>query len=149
MKRILIKLSAALTLTALLLSCDSDHTGKEKAAVNKDSSAAKTIAAQDTAPPRNGMYEKKYDDGAVKIRGEMRNGKREGSWFSYYSNGKIWSQTDYIDGLRNGQSITWFPNGKKRYEGIYTNDKQSGTWKYYDETGKTVQEVDYDKPTAK
>ena len=105
--------------------------------------------ATDTTPPENGIFELKHPNGQVSVRGEMRNGKREGTWISYYDNGQPMSQGEYANGKREGKSITWYPNGKTRYEGSYSNDKQAGTWKYWEENGKLVKEVNYDKPTAK
>lgn len=105
-------------------------------------------AKQDTTPPGNGIYEKKYANGQVSLRGEMRNGKREGVWVSYYENGQLWSQNEYVNGMRQGKTVTWYPNGQKRFEGSYTNDKQTGTWKFWEENGKLAKEVNYDKPAG-
>jgi antitoxin component YwqK of YwqJK toxin-antitoxin module len=134
---------------ALITACGNE------AKKTKDKSATDTLipktgtAPQDTTPPQSGLYEKKYKNGQVSLRGEMRDGKREGTWFSYYEDGKLWSQGEYVNGQRNGKSISWYPNGQKRFEGNYTNEKQTGTWKYWDETGKLSQEVNYDQPTSK
>ena len=106
-------------------------------------------AQQDTAVPQNGMYEKKHPNGQISIRGEMRDGKREGVWKSYYESGLPWSEGEYKNGVREGISITWYENGQKRYEGRYANGKQAGKWKYWNENGQLEKEIDYDKTISK
>jgi len=145
----------ALAFASVVSSCNNDEKKNDTAnidsltAVKKDDAITISPAGHDTAIPANGVYEKKFKNGQVSMRGEMRNGKREGAWFSYYEDGKPWSQGEYKDGLRNGKSVSWYPDGKVRYEGMYTDDKQSGVWKYYTEDGKLEKEVNYDQPTAK
>jgi antitoxin component YwqK of YwqJK toxin-antitoxin module len=137
-----------------LLFAPSCGTGEERSAHEKQNSDSITDARneqtkKDTVPPANGIFEMKHPNGQVSVRGEMRNGKREGTWFSYYENGQPMSQAEYVNGVRNGKSITWYPNGQKRFEGTYTSDRQAGVWKYWEESGQLAKEIDYDKPTAK
>jgi antitoxin component YwqK of YwqJK toxin-antitoxin module len=94
---------------------------------------------------QNGEYVLHYESGVIKIRGMMQNGKREGLWKSWYSNGSPWSETTFHEGIKNGPTTTWYENEKKRYEGFYTNDVESGVWKFWDEKGKLVSSQDYGK----
>jgi antitoxin component YwqK of YwqJK toxin-antitoxin module len=144
--------ASALSITLLIASCGNEEKKTETKSIDSltavKNTEQKKPASKDSLP-ENGIYEKKFSNGQVSIRGDMRKGKREGVWLSYYENGQLWSKGEYSNGLRNGKSISYFPNGKVRYEGMYTDDKQTGTWKYYNEKGKLEQEVDYDKPSAK
>lgn len=137
----------SLFLSVLITACGPKEEKKEPVPARPDSAAAVTTieVKQDSILPDNGIYEKKYDNGQVSVRGEMHNSKREGVWLSYYKNGQLWSQSEYVNGLRNGKAIAWYPNGQKRFEGTYTDDKQTGIWKFWEENGKLAKEVDYDK----
>ncbi len=91
---------------------------------------------QDTAIVSDGESIQRYKNGVIKMKGLMKDGKREGLWKSWYEDGTPWSQTTFSAGIKNGATTTWFPNGKKRYEGFFLNDIESGKWKYWDENGK-------------
>jgi len=92
-----------------------------------------------------GEYIQHYKNGVTKMRGMMKNGKRDGLWKSFYDNGSPWSETTFKDGKKDGPTITWYPNEQKRYVGFYSNDAEAGKWTFWDEKGKKVQDMDYDK----
>ena len=66
------------------------------------------------------------------IKGETKNGKRQGKWISYFTNGKIQSECFYVDGLSHGSTKVFLENGKLLYEGIYNMGVKSGTWTFID-----------------
>ena len=93
---------------------------------------------------RDKVHEKHFHpNGAISMEGPMLNGKRQGVWKSWYTNGIQWSQNDYENGLRNGKTFSWYENGNLRYEGQYENDKQVGFWQVYDENGTLVSESEH------
>jgi len=92
---------------------------------------------------QNGEYVQHYKSGVIEMLGEIKNGKREGVWKSFYETKLPWSETTFEAGKKNGKTTTWYENGKKRYEGFYTNDKESGSWTFWDESGKIVNTKKY------
>ena len=92
---------------------------------------------------QNGEEIKNYKNGAKRIRGMMKDGKRQGVWKSWYEDGTQWSETTFKDGKKDGATTTWYENGKKRYQGFYTNDTESGKWEYWDENGKFIESKDF------
>lgn len=114
------------------------------------------------------MVEERYKDGPVRIyhyyqdednffrlevwrsgrhhvTGWVKDGKREGDWYSWYENGKIWSSGRYENGLRQGKSKVFYDNGSVRIKQEYYEGKPHGTWVFYDEEKDKVLEVDYNK----
>lgn len=81
-----------------------------------------------------------YENGNVKMEGEIKDGKRIGMWKSYYEDGSLWSKGEFVNGERNGYGENYYPNGKMREEGDYKDGKQVGKWKYYNEHGVLVEE---------
>ena len=142
-------INSILFFSVLIISCGQAEDKKENTGKDSIAKVGASKAVNDSTPEIDGVFEKKYPNGNVSLRGEMRSGKREGTWFSYYQDGQPMSQSEYVNGIRSGKSITWYSNGQKRFEGAYTDDKQTGVWKYWEENGKLAQEVDYDKPTSK
>ena len=55
-----------------------------------------------------GVYREYYDEEKTKLKSEvfMHNGKKEGIYKSYYSNGQLWYIYNYIDDKINGEYKT-------------------------------------------
>ena len=84
-----------------------------------------------------------HDNGKPKIKGALKNGKREGIWQSFYPNGILQSENKYKKGILNGKTATYYPNGNLNYVGLYVNDKKDGTWYFYLEDGSEGKEVQF------
>lgn len=91
------------------------------------------------------LYQEKtyYSCGALKVKGDFMNGKRNGLWESWHKNGNKWTEAEYLNGVQNGKAGHWFENGKPLYIGQYKDDKRSGTWKFYTEDGKLKKTIEY------
>ncbi len=131
---------------AVLFSCNNAAQKNEQQKGKTDSVKAisKQSAVKDTLV-KDGESLTFFDNGKLKFRGMMKNGKRDGLWSSFYESGGKWSETTFTEGIKNGKTTTWFENGQMRYDGFYTNDNESGKWTFWDEKGKVLQAVDYDK----
>jgi antitoxin component YwqK of YwqJK toxin-antitoxin module len=102
-----------------------------------------TIINRQDSVVENGESIQRYKNGVIKMRGMMKNGKRDGLWKSWYGDGTPWSETTFSEGIKNGKTTTWYESGKKRYEGFYSNDKESGKWTYFNHAGLTITSKDY------
>ena len=75
---------------------------------------------------RDGIYYKKFSDvpfsGKLtgKDKGLIKNGKREGVWFSYWNNGQLWSKGNYKNGKKEGKWVNYYEDGKVREIGTGT-----------------------------
>ena len=54
------------------------------------------------------------------------------------------SRGEFVDGKRVGKATVYHENGKVRYEGVYENGVERGIWKFYDEEGNFMYEVNRD-----
>jgi antitoxin component YwqK of YwqJK toxin-antitoxin module len=133
-----------------LISC-ANQTEKTPAKVETETTADSsnttkfTIISKQDSVVKDGESVQKYKNGAVKMSGMMKAGKRDGLWKSWYDTGVPWSETTFKDGVKNGPTTTWYENGKMRYKGFYTNDTESGMWTYWGEDGKQQSSKDYGK----
>ena len=63
---------------------------------------------------RDGVYYKKFSEvpfsGKVTglYKGLIKNGKKEGAWISYYSNGQLESKGNYENGKKEGAWISYY-----------------------------------------
>ena len=83
-----------------------------------------------------------YEDGTLKMEGEMVDGHREGEWKCYFPDGKPQSIGYFKDGLRTGKSTVYRETGQLYMEGYYNEGKSCGHWTYYDEQGYVIGEED-------
>jgi antitoxin component YwqK of YwqJK toxin-antitoxin module len=132
-------------LLAYLASCNNGTSQSLDTSVSQDTLKSNQIAASPGKDSviSNGEYIEYYKNGVTKMRGVMKDGKRDGVWKSFYGNGLPWSETTFKNGLKEGKTTTWFENSQKRYEGFYQNDVESGKWTFWDEKGNFVSQKDY------
>jgi antitoxin component YwqK of YwqJK toxin-antitoxin module len=77
------------------------------------------------------------------IKGETKNGKREGKWTSFFPNGKIQSECFYVNGLNHGLTKVYLENGQLLYEGEYTLGIKTGSWTFIDPKSGTLKNKEY------
>ncbi|MEN8928247.1 MAG: hypothetical protein ABF242_04255 [Flavobacteriales bacterium] len=127
------KFYCILLLSALMTNC------KERGTVNKKA------AANIEQESETGKHIEKYPNGAIKIKGDMVKGQRQGLWESFYENGVKWSESTYLFGVRQGPYKIFYPDGKLKILGAYQNEEKSGIWYFYNEKGKFEKEIDFDE----
>lgn len=86
-----------------------------------------------------------YPNGQVNFEGFYKDGKQDGKWLSFYSDGKQKAIYNYKEGEFHGKYINYFENGQVKIEGKYEKGKKVGVWKTYDNNGKLRKEEDFSK----
>ena len=86
-----------------------------------------------------------YASGKTQMEGGFKENKRDGHWVYYYENGKKWSEGFFKNGKNDGKRVTYYENGLVRYEAYYKDGNRVGVWKFFDDKGNLLKEVDYDK----
>jgi hypothetical protein len=94
---------------------------------------------------REGLYYKKFSDvpftGGVegrvtgeidaRIQGRLKNGKMEGPWIAYWSNGHLWYKGAYSNGEFEGPWVAYWESGQLLQKGDHKNGKREGRWVEY------------------
>ena len=110
----LIKSTLLLLLAMTLTGCGSD---------------VSSISDDDDLVYRDGIAYKKFTDvpfsGKVTgtSNGLMKNGKKEGAWISYYSDGQLMFKGNYKNGVKEGAYAIYHPDGRlsKKWSGTFKN----------------------------
>ncbi len=146
MKRTIIYLTTLFVLSiAFASSCGNDlnrvvrkkhKNGQPKTVVYYDGEAAKENMVK---------LEMFYENGDQKNIIRFKKGVKHGLSKSWHKNGKVWAETNYIDGKKQGESFTTFPNGQIKYEGKYKNTRRVEKWIMYNKNGDTIKVEIYDK----
>jgi len=134
--------NTALHATALLLLAL--HTGCGNGAGEAGKASAVVADSGAVRPLTDGMQEIMGEDGNLRMRGELRGGKRHGPWTSYFPNGIIRSRATYVDGVEQGPTEVYHENGMTYYTGQYHNGTTVGEWIFYDPQGVELERVAYD-----
>jgi len=73
----------------------------------------------------------RYDYMEFEHKGNYKNGLKEGSWVSYYYNGKLYFKGNYKNGNHEGIWEYYRNNGQLHSKGKYKNGRREGYWVAY------------------
>lgn len=92
------------------------------------------------------IIEKKFHPNGEKyIEGYLKLGMRDSVWCSWYPNGNMWSQINYVGGREEGVYKTFHENGSPYIIGEYKNGKECGVWSFTSSTGEVLKVYDFNK----
>lgn len=83
----------------------------------------------------NGKYVRYHSNGKIETLGAYLNNQFDGVWKSYYFDGTIWKSGMYINGKEEGEWTYYQKNGKIDFKGSYVKGKKDGIWRTYFEDG--------------
>ena len=81
------------------------------------------LYAPDQQAPYSGWVKGVYDIGRISGLYQFKDGKRDGLWTGWYSNGQKEYEATYKNDKRDGLSIYWYRTGQKRWEHTWKDDK--------------------------
>ncbi|MEI6059748.1 MAG: hypothetical protein WCR72_03515 [Bacteroidota bacterium] len=76
-----------------------------------------------------------FDFGNYRETGGYRGGARFGKWKSFYADGTLKFEGEYIDDNLNGKVNWYWPTGKLKDQGNYLNGSREGDWITFNEDG--------------
>lgn len=68
----------------------------------------------------------------------FKNGKLQGKYIGYYSNGLLKYEQNYKEGKLSGYERFYHPNGQLKQTGQFTNGQPTGEFKLYNEDGELI-----------
>ena len=84
---------------------------------------------------KDGDWVSFHSNGQLSSKGNYKNGKKEGIWVTYWSTGQLWHSETHKNGKTEGDWVSYHPNGKVSFKGNYKNGKREGIFFTYNETG--------------
>ena len=85
----------------------------------------------------------KYENGQVKVKGKVKDGKPDGKWTHWFENGQIKLEGNYKDGKPDGKLTAWYENGQIVYVINYKDGKKEGKQTSWYEGGQIKWEENY------
>jgi antitoxin component YwqK of YwqJK toxin-antitoxin module len=90
------------------------------------------------------VYTAYHPNGKIASKGYYANGKWEGRYITYDTNG-VMSQEDIYRQSVLLRSYFYYPNVKLKSRGTYADGEYDGEWEFYDENGNLSQKGNYKK----
>lgn len=99
------------------------------------------ICVSETGKPYNGVIKDKVLERIIEY--ELVNGKKEGEFKVYFSNGEIEMIGTMKDNLNEGKWSYYYPGGQLESEGIFKKDLPESTWTWYHQNGKLKEKGEF------
>jgi hypothetical protein len=94
----------------------------------------------------DGVYKSFYPNGKLKSESNWVHGRRTGIASYYFKSGVLQSRSHLTNGLLNGTALQYYQNGILSQKGVYTNGTQTGITLLFDSlTGKPVERHIYNQ----
>lgn len=93
---------------------------------------------------RQGKWVGTYSNGAIRYKGQFRDGKPSGTFTYFYPTGTVKAKMNYSDNGRVAHVISFHLNGKPMAAGKFIDHKKDSSWRYFsDVDGKLIMEENY------
>ena len=92
---------------------------------------------------KHGPSLKYYADKSLLEKLNYSNDIRTGEWLQYYPDGKVCLRANYVEGKLEGRFEVFHTNGNKQYSGQYKDDAREGNWILYNADGSVKRKIDY------
>lgn len=90
-----------------------------------------------------GPYKSYYKNGQLKQDGQYVNGAMGGIWKYYYETGQLKETVGFNNNAENGPYKAWHENGQLKAVGQYENENREGLWKVYHPNGVLEEQANY------
>jgi len=84
-----------------------------------------------------------FPNGEKEFEAEYLNGELNGESRQWYSNGNLWVEEGYLDGLKHGAFTVYSDDGEKSFSGEYDEGVKKGRWNFWDNKGNLVKSENY------
>ena len=91
----------------------------------------------------DGPYKSYFENGSIKSEGQFVNNKSTGIWKYYYQNGRLRMQGQVGNGKNIGQWDYYYENGSMKMSGKLEQGKKDGYWIYYFKNNTIESEGNY------
>ena len=139
----------------LFMSCSQDAPEVEDKDNNmklagEDSAASDKFLIKERVPDHEKNFNKRapvslegsrivrFEDGSKKQELNYTNGKKNGVFQRWYSNGQLEKRGNYKDDRFDGFFEAWNKEGQRKWTGSYREGKQHGEWILFDKSGNPM-----------
>ncbi len=100
------------------------------------------INKTDNNGKKQGVW-KKYEQGKLVYEGQFKDNIPYGTFKYYHKNGKLKSETNFIQGVHKVKTIIYYENGHKASEGNFIDQQKDGEWRYFNQNDSLLKIENY------
>lgn len=100
------------------------------------------INVKDKNGKKQGVW-KKYENGKLMYEGQFKDDVPYGTFKYYYTDGKMKSVTEFMQGVHKVRTTMYHENGRKASEGAYIDQQKDGEWRYYSDRDTLIKVENY------
>jgi len=86
------------------------------------------------------LYDNTTDTAALL---SYKEGKENGVWKKFYSNGQPMETRAFADGKKSGEMTAWYDNGKIKWHYTFSNNEYEGLCREWNRDGMLIKEMHY------
>jgi antitoxin component YwqK of YwqJK toxin-antitoxin module len=106
---------------------------------------AQDLNRTDSQGRRQGKWVDYYSNGQIRYEGQFKNGNCQGEFKYYDEQGNLKATNEFDKSGERALNKTYAPNGRVIATGDYLNQKKDGEWKYYDANSGQLRLVEDNK----
>ena len=84
---------------------------------------------------KEGSFKTWYANGNLQMTGQLKENRNIGEWKYYYDNGSVESYGNFVNDKPEGLWYWFYPDSILRQTGYFHEGERDSVWKTYDETG--------------
>jgi len=96
-----------------------------------------------TKKPATGIVEVRHDNGQLRFRAYLEDGRKSGAETHWYPNGQISAEMFYVRGRKHGPQWEWHEGGEKQSHAAYYHGRMNGPAKWWHANGGLEIEATY------
>ena len=85
---------------------------------------------------KEGKWVNYHSNGQLRIKENYKNGKLDGAWVEFHDDGQLAFKGNYKNGKSEGACVAYYSNGQLRLKGNYKNGESEGAWVGFEEDGR-------------
>lgn len=120
-----------------------DENGNLFTGTRKGTVGSKVIEYEVVNGKKHGSFKTYYENGNPEMEGQIKENKNEGLWKYYYENGTLESEGNFQDDRIEGKWYWYYPTGSLREISEYQDGVRNGKIIMYDSTGTVIEEKLY------
>ena len=76
---------------------------------------------------KQGIWEKTFDNGTLRYKGQFKNNNPDGIFMYYYRSGELQAEKEFFHSGKAAATHIFYKNGKLKASGLYVNELKDST----------------------
>ena len=109
------------------------------------SSFSQRINEVDATGKKQGVWEKNYEGGELRYKGQFKNDIPNGLFYYYYPSGELQAEKEFFHNGTVAATHIFYKNRRLKASGLYVNNLKDSTWNYFNSDSVLVMSEQYVK----